>query len=113
MSDIVPVGEVWNMLELAGFLWCKIGCLLLQGNVGMISMESSYREDGTQIIRWEETVFVSKGVDNIIKAYTIVFAYILSLLVSVANKIEKLQKNFLWGGIGEEVKLHLVCTPNC
>lgn len=73
------------MSELAGFLFCKIGCLLLQGNVGIISMESSCREDGMQIIRWKETVFVPKGVDNIIEAYTTVFAYILSLLVSVAN----------------------------
>ena len=56
--------------------------------------------------------------DNVIEAYTIVFAYILSLVVSVANKIEKLQKNFLWGGIGEEGEtsfggVDLVCTPNC
>jgi hypothetical protein len=38
------------------------------------------------------------------------------LLVSVANRIEKLQWNFLWGGISEEFKFHLVswpkvCTP--
>jgi hypothetical protein len=38
------------------------------------------------------------------------------LLGSVAACIEKLQRDFLWGGIGEEFKYHLVywfkvCTP--
>jgi len=28
--------------------------------------------------------------------------------VGVANSIEKLRRNFLWGGIGEEFKFHLV-----
>jgi hypothetical protein len=41
----------------------------------------------------------------------------LSLLpASVANRIKKLQRDFLWGGLGEEFKYHLVswskvCSP--
>ena len=37
--------------------------------------------------------------------------YYLSLFkipVKVANCIEKLQRDFLWGGVGEEFKFHLV-----
>jgi hypothetical protein len=37
--------------------------------------------------------------------------YLLSLFpspASVANRIKKLQRGFLWGGIGEEFKYHLV-----
>ena len=45
--------------------------------------------------------------------------YFLSLFpipASMANRIEKLQRDFLWGGIGDEPKFHLVkwatiCTP--
>jgi hypothetical protein len=36
--------------------------------------------------------------------------------VGVANRLDKLQRDFLWGGIGDEAKFHLVnwnkiCTP--
>jgi hypothetical protein len=36
--------------------------------------------------------------------------------VDVANRLEKLHKDFLWGGIGDEFKFHLVnwsriCIP--
>jgi hypothetical protein len=38
------------------------------------------------------------------------------ILVGVANRLDKLQRDFLWGGIGNEAKFHLVnwnriCTP--
>jgi hypothetical protein len=28
------------------------------------------------------------------------------ILVVVANKLKKLQRDFLWGGMGDEVKIH-------
>ena len=45
--------------------------------------------------------------------------YVLSLflmLASVVNRIEKLQRDFLWGGLGDEKRFHLlrwdkVCLP--
>jgi len=46
-------------------------------------------------------------------------SYLLSLFpipLRVANRLEKIQRDFLWGGIGDEAKFHLVkwnriCTP--
>jgi hypothetical protein len=45
--------------------------------------------------------------------------YFLSLFpipVSVANRLNKLRSDFLWGGIGDEAKFHfvnwnMICTP--
>jgi hypothetical protein len=34
------------------------------------------------------------------------FMSLFPLPTSVANRIEKLQRDFLWGGMGEEVKFH-------
>jgi hypothetical protein len=44
------------------------------------------------------------------------FISLVSLPSSVVNSIEKLQHDFLWGGLGEKFKYHLVswpkvCTP--
>jgi hypothetical protein len=33
---------------------------------------------------------------------------LLPLPIGVANRLEKLQQNFLWGGIVEEFKYHLI-----
>ena len=36
------------------------------------------------------------------------FLSLFKILVSIASKIEKLQKDFLWSGAGEEKKDHLI-----
>lgn len=47
-----------------------------------------------------------------------ILCYNMTLLIpaSVACRLEKLRRDFLWGGMGEEAKLHLVqwkkvCSP--
>jgi hypothetical protein len=46
----------------------------------------------------------------------IYFLFLFPILVSVARQLEKIQWDFLWGGVGEVTKLHLVnwktvCQP--
>jgi hypothetical protein len=66
-------------------------------------------------------MYLSKGgrVTLIKSTIANVFTYFLSLfhlLRSVATRLEKIQRDFLWGGLGEESKIHLVrwskvCSP--
>jgi hypothetical protein len=66
-------------------------------------------------------IYLSKGgrITLIKRTLSNLPTYFLSLfpiLATVANYIEKLQRDFLWGGIGEEIKYHLVswskvCSP--
>ena len=74
---------------------------ILKGKVGM---ESYFREDGTQSIRLEETVFVKRGEVSIIEWCTrsslpAYYLPLFTILVSVVNRIEKFHRNFLWKGM--------------
>ena len=69
---------------------------------------------------WQEIYLSKGGCLTLLKSTLFSLPpYYLSLfpiLVSLAKRIECLQRNFLWGGIGEEHKFHLVdwdriCSP--
>jgi hypothetical protein len=60
----------------------------------------------------EETILIKGRAINLNKStLSNIPTYYLSLFLvpmSVANRIEKIQRDFLWGGMGDEHKLHLV-----
>jgi len=73
-----------------------------------------------QLARWKR-MYLSKGGRLTLLKSTLfnILMYYLSLFpipVGVANRLDKLQRNLLWGGIEDEAKFHLVnwnriCTP--
>lgn len=69
---------------------------------------------------WKRMYLSKSGMITLIKStLSNLPTYFLSLFpifASVAYRIEKLQRDFLWGGMGEEFKFHLVkwdtvCRP--
>jgi hypothetical protein len=68
----------------------------------------------------EADVFIERWQTCVDKKYSFELTNIFFILIpysaSVAKRIEKIQRNFLWKGLGEEFKFHLVkwdtiCSP--
>ena len=73
-----------------------------------------------RLARWKRLYLFKGGRVTLIKnTLSNLPTYFLSLFpipTAVANRLEKLQRNFLWGGIVDEPKFHLVkwatvCSP--
>jgi hypothetical protein len=73
-----------------------------------------------RLVGWKR-LYLSKGgritlIKSTLSSLPTYFLSFFTIPVSVANRLERLQMNFLWGGIVEEPKLHLVgwdivCSP--
>jgi hypothetical protein len=119
-SEMVLVGVVAGLHELAELLSCRIGSLPLQ-YLG-IPLGASYKALGIwnpiiekierRLAGWKKLNLSKGGRLTLLKStLSSLLTYFLSLfpiLVSVAKRIERLQRNFLWDGMGEEHKHHLV-----
>lgn len=119
-SLLVPVGNVDNVAELASILGCGTSSLLLK----YLGMPLGAHHKATSI--WDDIVvkierrlaswqklYLSKGARVTLIKSTLsnlpkYFMSIFPIPIHVANRIEKLQRDFLWSGIGEEYKYHLV-----
>ena len=119
-SEMVPIGKVDGIAELVALLSCHIGSLPLQ-YLGM-PLEASYKAMGIwnpiikkierRLARWQKIYLSRRGRLTLLKSTLASLpTYFISLFpipVSVANQIECIQCNFLWGGMGETHKYHLV-----
>jgi len=126
--SIIPVGNVDNVGRLADILECEVAYLpvMYLGLPLGAPYKSTRIWDGViekvekRLASWKR-LYLSKGgrVTLIKSTLSNLPTYYMSLFpipVSVASRIEKLQRDFLWGGMGEVFKYHLVswekfCTP--
>jgi hypothetical protein len=123
-SEMVPIGEVTGIDDLVALLSCHVGSLPLL-YLGM-PLGASYKALGIwnpiiekverRLAGWQK-LYLSKGgcltlLKSTLSSLPTYFMSLFPIPVSVANRIECLQQNFLWGGLGDVHWFHLVgCSP--
>jgi hypothetical protein len=127
-SEMVAIEDVRNIIALADFMCCQVGGLPLN-YLGM-PLGASYKSEliwnpileklERRLAGWKRCYLSKGGRINLLKSTLLSLpTYFLSLFtipVNVANQIEKIQHNFLWGGMVDYFKHHLVdwntvCSP--
>jgi hypothetical protein len=116
-SVLVPVGDVDNMDELANIIGSGVSSLPLK-YLGLplgAPFKAKSIWDGKiekRLASWKR-MFLSKGsrvtlIKSTLSNLPTYFLSLFSIPSNVASRIEKLHRDFLWGGLGEVFKYHLV-----
>ena len=119
-SEIVPVGDVPHIEELKHLLGCKQSGLPMQ-YLGLL-LGATFKEMAIwnpvlervekRLASWKRLYLSKDGKITLIKStLSSIPTYFLSLFpipAKVANRLEKLQRDFLWCGLEEKPKFHLV-----
>jgi hypothetical protein len=127
-SELVAIGEVDNIGELVNILWCNVASLPMKylglplgATYKATSMWNGVIEQMDCCLAGWKKLYLSKGgrLTLIKSKLSNLPTYYMSLFpvpMSVAKRIEKIKREFLWGGMGDDKKLHLVswnqvCCP--
>jgi hypothetical protein len=127
-STLVPIGSLDNVGQLTGLLGCGSGEVPLK-YLGL-PLGASFKfkamwaglEDlmSRRLAPWKRLYLSKGGMITLIKSTLLnMHNYMLSLFpipADVAKCIEKIQRDFLWGGMNDKFKFHLVewdkvCSP--
>ncbi|KAJ9699196.1 hypothetical protein PVL29_008009 [Vitis rotundifolia] len=119
-SEVIPVGEVEDVAGLAAELGCKAGQLpsVYLGLPLGAPNKSSYMWDGVEermrgkLALWKRQ-YISKGgritlIKSTLASMPLYHLSLFRMPKVVARRLEKLQRDFLWGGGNLERKAHLV-----
>ncbi|KAL4594155.1 hypothetical protein ACB092_12G000800 [Castanea dentata] len=119
-SEIVPTGEVGNLDVLARILCCKVGCLPMT-YLGM-PLGAHYKVSSIwnpiiermekKLLGWKRLYLSKRNRLTLLKStLSSLPTYYLSLftiLQHVADRLERIQRNFLWGRSTDVFKYSLV-----
>ena len=125
---MVPVGKVHNLDVLVGLLGCRHTSLPLKylglplgAKFKEVSLWNPILEKMERRLAGWKRLYLSKGgrvtlIKSTLSSLPTYFLSILPMLGKVANRMGKLQRNFLWSGINGDSKFHLmkwakVCKP--
>ncbi len=119
-SELVPVGDVPFIEDLAGMLGCKTSCLPMNylglplgAKFKTKSIWNGVLEKMEKRLAGWKRLYLSKGgrLTLIRSTLSNIPTYFLSLFpisAALAHRMEKMQWDFLWGSMGDEFKFHLV-----
>jgi hypothetical protein len=119
-SEIVPIGAVEDVEGLAHLLGCRVASLPmtylglpLGVSYKYVSIWNGVIEKMERRLAGWKRMYLSKGGWLTLLKSTLsnLPTYLLSLFpipVRVANRLDNIRKAFLWGGIEDEAKFHLV-----
>ena len=119
-SEIIPMGEVGNIDALANILSCRVGSLPMK-YLGM-PLGTSYKTASIwkpilekmekKLAGWKR-LYLSKGdrltlLKSTLSSLPIYYLSLFTIPVAVANRLERIQRKFLWGSSEECFKHSLV-----
>ena len=119
-SEMVPVGEVSDLPRLAALLSCKIGSIPLNylgmplgaPHKALAMWDPILEKVECRLAGWKK-LYLSKGgrlmlLKSTLSSMPTYFMSLFPIPIKVAWRIELLQRNFLWDGLGDSHSYHLI-----